>query len=350
MPAEAPVTDRRKPTIADVAAKAGVSVGTVSNVMANAARVRPETRRRVESAIAALGYRPNRVAQSLSRQRTHLVGALVPEVTNPFFAELVQGIERSLSAAQYSVVFATSHEDVELQRRYIEDFHGRRVDGVVLVVAADTEVEEMIAIAADTPVTVVDRVLDGWDADHVTGDSAAGMELAVGHLAQLGHRRFALINGEAKISTARERESTFIRAVAELGGEGEISRGSFTLDSGFAQAEALLGRDDPPTAIIAGNDLIGIATITVAAQRGISVPDELSVIGYDDVPYARLMAPALTTVRAFPETLGIEAARLLLDRLDGHHHDGRHVRIAPELVVRRSTGPARGGGLGGGRG
>jgi DNA-binding LacI/PurR family transcriptional regulator len=330
--------------MADVAQLADVSVGTVSNVITNARRVNPQTRRRVEVAIAQLDYRRDRIAESLSRRRTNLIGALVPEVTNPFFAELVQEIENVVFAAgEYSVVFATSHEGSDSQRRYIESFRERRVDGVIIVVAADTDAADIDAVAAETPVVLVDRALKGWSGDAVLSANEVGVGLAVDHLGQLGHVRIALINGELKLPTARERRHGFEQAMRARGLSAVgISQGSFTLESGYAQMEALLALPEPPTAVVAANDLLAMAAITAATARGLRVPRDVSVVGYDDITYSRLVSPPLTTVRQPARDMAREAASLLLDRLSNAPRESRRVVFQPELIVRRSTGPVQG--------
>jgi LacI family transcriptional regulator len=331
----------KRPTMADVAQLANVSVGTVSNVLTNARRVNPQTRRRVEGAIAQLGYRRDRVAESLSRRRTNLIGALVPEVTNPFFAELVQEIENVVFAAgEYAVVFATTHEGSDSQRRYLESFRDRRVDGVIIVVAADTNASDIEAVAAETPVVLVDRAVQGWNGDAVLSTNEAGVEFAVDHLSQLGHVRIALINGELKLPTARERLRGFEQAMQARGlSPVGISQGSFTLESGYAQMEVLLGIPEPPTAVVAANDLLAMAAISAATAHGLRVPRDVSVVGYDDITYARLVSPPLTTVRQPAREMAREASNLLLDRLSTGPRESRRLVFQPELVVRRSTGP-----------
>ena len=208
---QANLTRRVRSTIADVARRAGVSVGTVSNVLSNPRAVRAQTRRRVEVAIAELNYRPNRIAQSLSRQHTNIVGMVVPDISNPFFSELMLGVEHVLNAADYAVVFGNAHDDAAKQRRYFDGFRERRVDGMVIAITPGTEIEDVASVGADLPVVMVDRTLSGWHGDEVVGDNAAGMEMAVAHLYQLGHRRLALVNGETRLSTAAQRSEGFER-------------------------------------------------------------------------------------------------------------------------------------------
>ena len=325
----------------DVARLAGVSIGTVSNVLANRAAVRPATRRRVEAAIAELKYRPNRIARSLVGQRTHVVGMVVPDVANPFFAELMQGAEEELESAGYAVVFGNSHGSEARQLRYLESFRDRQVDGLILVLAPSTEAAVLSEMGAHMALVLVDRSLPDWRGDQVVGDDEAGMQLAVGLLAQMGHRRLGLINGEPGISTARRRRLGFEASLRKWGLDPRcVTDGSFTMGSGFAQAARLLDVPEPPTAICAGNDLLAMAALAAATGRGLRVPQDVSIVGYDDIAYARLLSPGLTTVRQPAASMGAEAARLLLERIDRGRTEPRTIVIRPELVVRGSTGPA----------
>src|SRR5262245_2275380 len=255
----------KRPTIADVARLAGVSTGTVSNVMANHRSVRSDTRRRVEAAMAQLRYRPNRVAQSLTRQRTHVVGMVVPDIANPFFSELLHGTEGELEAAGYAVVFGNSHDGGARQLRYLGSFRERQVDGLVVAMAPDTEIADLEDVAAGLPFILVDRTLPGWTGDQVLGDDERGIEMAVDHLVRLGHRRLALVNGERRLSTAQLRRRGFEAALAARGLRPTcLSEGSFTMESGFAQAARLFELPEPPTAICAGNDLLALAAAAAA--------------------------------------------------------------------------------------
>ena len=338
---QANLTRRARFTIADVARRAGVSVGTVSNVLSNPRAVRAQTRRRVEVAIAELNYRPNRIAQSLSRRHTNIVGMVVPDISNPFFSELMLGVEHVLNAADYAVVFGNAHDDAAKQRRYFDGFRERRVDGMVIAITPGTEIEDVASVGADLPVVMVDRTLSGWHGDEVVGDNAAGMEMAVAHLYQLGHRRLALVNGETRLSTAAQRSEGFERALRARGlSPVLLSVGSFTLESGFAQAAQLFSMAQRPTGICAGNDLLAMAVIAAANEYGLRVPEDLSVVGYDDITYARLVSPSLTTVRQSAYSMGTEAARLLMERISGRRSSDRVTVLRPEFVVRRSAGPA----------
>jgi len=333
----------KRPTIVDVARLAHVSTGTVSNVLANHRLVRLRTRRRVEAAITALNYRPNRIAQSLTGRPTRVIGMIVPDVTNPFFSELMLGAEGELEGAGYAVVFGNSHGNATRQSSYLGNFRDRRVDGLILVIAAETEAEALSEPADGIPLVLVDRTLDRWQGDQVLGDNEAGMKLAVEHLVKLGHRRIALINGE-DVWTGARRKRGFEAALEQEGLKPDpryVSHGSFTFDSGLVQARRLLALADRPSSICAGNDLLAMAAIVAAQERGISVPSDLSVVGYDDIAYAQLVSPGLTTVRQAATKMGAEASRLLLDRFTNERTEDRTIVIRPTLVTRGSTAPVR---------
>jgi len=324
-----------KTTIADVARAAEVSTGTVSHVLSGARNVRPETRARVERVIAELCYRPSTIARALTSRRTRTVGMIVPDVTNPFFADLIWQVERALTDADYALIFGNSANDPERERSYLEGLLQRGVDAAVLVVTADTDESLLRRIAEEIPTVHVDRPAGAADA--VVGDNAAGTAVAVDHLVALGHRRIALVNGDERLPTARERRAGFDAAAARHGLEAAAhTAGPFTLESGQRLALRLL--EYGPTAVLAGNDLIAMGVLNAASERGLRVPAELSVVGYDDIAYAAFTSPPLTTVRQPGGEMGTETARLLLSRLDGYDGDPRRVVVHPELVVRASTG------------
>lgn len=327
----------------DVARAARVSVGTVSNVVSGTRNVRPETRARVERAIAELGFRPDGVARALIRRRTQTVGMVVPDVTNPFFSELVWEVERALTEADYAVLFGNSANDPARERRYLEAFLGRRVDALVVAVTAGADGGLVRGLAAEVPTVFVDRLVPS-DVDSVVGDNDAGTALVVDHLVGLGHRSIALVNGEEGLETARAREAGARAALARHGLEPAArTSGAFTLASGEEQGRAVLGGGRLPTAVVAANDLLAMGVLAAAAGAGLGVPADVSVTGYDDIAYAAFTAPPLTTARQSARAMGEEAARLLLARLEGDGSPPRRAVVEPELRVRASTGAPPGG-------
>jgi LacI family transcriptional regulator len=327
----------------DVAEAAGVSLGTVSHVLSGSHPVNPETRERVDVAIRQLAFRPNRVARALAGDRSSTIGVLLPDIANPFFAELARGAEDVLGRADFAVLFGNSDNDAGKERRYLSNFSERRVDGMIALTTAGADAEELRQLTAYIPVVVVDRVAPGWGGDTVVGDNETGMMLAVRHLAQLGHRRIALINGDPGLSTAIERRAGFVRAASDEGLEVRLlSEGEFTFESGFDQARALLALPEPPTGVCAANDLLALAVLGAAADLGRRVPRDLSVVGYDDIVFAKVASPALTTIHQPAYDMGAAAAKLLLKRLrDSTRRASRRVVMKPALVVRASTAPVR---------
>lgn len=334
----------KKPTMQDVADAAGVSLGTVSHVLSGSHPVRPETRERVERAVQVLAFSPNRVARALAGDRSSTIAVLLPDIANPFFAELARGAEDVLGRADYAVVFGNSDNDAGKERRYLSNFGERRVDGVIALTTAGADAQELRQLTAQMPVVLVDRVMRGWRGDTVVGDNEAGMMLAVRHLAQLGHRRIALINGDPGLSTAIERRGGFLRAASDEGLDIRLlSDGAFTYESGFDQARTVLALPVPPTAVCAANDLLALAVLGAAAEMGRRVPRDLSVVGYDDIVFARVASPALTTIHQPAYDMGAAAADLLLERLrKSTERAARRVVMKPQLVVRASTGSLAG--------
>ena len=330
-------------TIKDVAALAGISYTTVSHVLNKTRPVSEPVRLKVEAAIAELDYVPSAVARSLKARSTATIGLLVPNSVNPYFAELARGIEDACERNGYCVILCNSDDNPQKQRSYLSVLLEKRVDG--LVVASVGEERDLLDSLASvrTPMVIVDRALDGVDADLVRVDHEQGAYLATRHLLDLGHVDIACINGPANTSVAKLRLAGFRRALREAGvglRDGRVLDGDFTSLGGYEAAAQLLSRDRP-TAIFAANDLMGIGVLRAAAERSISVPGELSVIGFDDIQMCPYVYPALTTVGQSIRELGEMAAAILLRRIVGSGSAALEQRIiAPKIVLRESTGPS----------
>jgi LacI family transcriptional regulator len=324
-------------TIVDVAKRAGVSTGTVSNVLSGARRVSPQTRRRVEQACDELAFRPSRVARALSQRRTHAVGMLVPDVTNPFFGALILTAERALAERGYAVLFGNAGNDAHVERRYLAEFVERRVDGIVAATSG-VEADVLVAVGEQTPTVLVDRTIAGWPGDSVVGDDRGGMALAVAHLVALGHERIALLDGEHALSTGRARLDGAVDELARLGLEpAAVTSGPFTLESGYERASEILGAAPRPTAICAANDLLAIGAMRAAGARAVDVPTGLSITGFDDIAFAPYVSPPLTTVRQKPQLIASAIVDVLTRRIADPAAPPARIVVDPELVVRRST-------------
>lgn len=329
-------------TIKDVAALAGISYTTVSHVLNKTRPVSEPVRLKVEAAIAELDYVPSAVARSLKARSTATIGLLVPSSVNPYFAELARGIEDACERNGYCVILCNSDDNPQKQRSYLRVLLEKRIDG--LIVASVGEDRDLLDSLSNvrTPMVVVDRALEGVDADLVRIDHEQGAYLATRHLLELGHRDIATIGGPADTGVSQLRLAGFRRAMAEAGAPiapGHVLHSDFTSPGGHAAAARLLD-GERPTAIFAGNDMIGFGVLRAAAERNIDVPGELSVIGFDDIELSRYVYPALTTVGQSIRELGESAAGLLLSRIAKPCRDNAEQRIvAPRIVLRESTGP-----------
>jgi LacI family transcriptional regulator len=286
-----------------------------------------------------LGYRPNKVARALTLQRTNTVGMVIPDVANPFFGELMRGVEEVARGIGCCVLFGNTDNNPVEERRYLTEFSERRVDGLLVVVAAGGD-GIVSALPSSVPVVALDRVPEGWSADAVVVDNRHGIEQAVAHLVKLGHRRIGFIGGDQTQSTGRERRSGFEEALARRGLEPAwISEGPFSLDSGHAQADHLFRqpRSRWPTALVAANDLLALGVLAAAREASVAIPDDLSVCGFDDIAYAALAVPPLTSVRQPAREIGAQAARLLFDRIEGRAGPPQTRVVRTTLIVRAST-------------
>ena len=328
-------------TIKDVAALAGISYTTVSHVLNKTRPVSEPVRLKVEEAIARLDYVPSAVARSLKAKSTATIGLLVANSLNPYFAELARGIEDYCERNNYCVILCNCDDDPDKQRSYLRVLLEKRVDGLVVASAGgDAGLASGLA-GVRTPMVIVDRSLEGIDADLVRIDHEQGAYLATRHLLDLGHRAIACIGGPAITSVAHMRKAGYLRALSEAGvtpNDDWMIESDFSCTGGYEAAGRLLS-GDRPSAIFACNDMMGIGVLRAAAERHIRVPEQLSVIGFDDVQMSRYVYPALTTVGQSILQLGETAAQVLLRRIATPQQAVEQLIVAPSIVLRESTGP-----------
>jgi len=326
-------------SIHDVAARAGVSVTTVSHALNGTRFVSEQARAKVEEAAHALGYVPSQVARGLKHNTTRTLGMLVPNNSNPYFAEIIRGVEHHCYAAGYSLVLCNSNDDPERQAAHLRVLAERRVDGLVLVASGDDAQIARACADLRLPLVLVDREIDAIEADLIEADHAAGGELATAHLLALGHARVACIGGPAGLRPSDQREAGWRRALAGAGvapREDEFVRGDFGPQSGAAAMRRLLKSRRRPTAVFVCNDLMAIGALAAAHAEGLDVPHDLSVVGFDDIELAAYTMPPLTTVAQPKEAIGTGAAELLLERLGAGRSEPRRVILQPELRGRAS--------------
>lgn len=329
--------------IKDVARRAGVSVGTVSNVINSPDRVGAETRRRVEAAIAELGYVRNVHARQLRIGHSRIVGLLVLDMGNPFFVDVARAAERAAHRAGLGVMVCTSNQSAEEESEYLALFAEQRVRGVLLTPADGTGRTVEAFRRHGIPFVLVDRdVADDGAGCSVSVDDVVGGTLAVRHLTAAGHRHIAYVSGPPHLQQIRDRRAGAQAALAEagLGPEALTELPTRTLDAaaGRDAASRLLGLPRTPTAVFCANDLLALGVLQTLFAAGIDVPRDLAIVGYDDIEFAAAAAVPLTSVRQPAAAMGSLAAELLLEELaeDGKHAH-RQVVLQPELVVRRSS-------------
>ena len=335
----------KRATINDIASRAGVSKSTVSHVLNNTRFVAKETKAQVLSVIEELNYRPSHVARSLSVRSTRTVGMLISDVSNPFYHQIVQGVEDTALANDYSVFLFNANYNLERSLRYLRSMIERRVDGVLLMSSRMSEELLDLLSAERVPALVLDwQHVDAPDVCSITFDFEPSIRQMVDYLLTLGHTRFAHVSGDLNLSTARVRRDLFLQILAERGVPAEavpVILGNFRIDGGRQAMKKLLTLPKLPTAIFTVNDLTAIGLIFEAQAAGLRVPDAFSVVGVDDIPLSQEITPTLTSLALPRYELGKRGMRMLLDLTNGADNEPRHQSVSPTLTVRGSTAAPR---------
>jgi DNA-binding LacI/PurR family transcriptional regulator len=324
----------------DVAREAGVSRALVSLVMRERPNVSEERRQRVLAVAARLGYRPNAMARSLASRRTRTVGVILDDLRNPFFAEIAGGVEDLASRTGYQLLLATGGRQARRERAALGALLEHRVSGIILV-SPRMPARHIAAAAAEAPVVIVGRTMRGVDADSVVINEAHGTDLVLDHLVGLGHERIAHVDGGSGAG-GPQRRSAYLRGMRarRLGRHARVIGGDFTEEAGVSAAAELLRLRELPTAIFAANDMVAAGLLGGLDRGGISVPDDVSIVGYDNILIAHLAHVSLTTVDQPRTEIGRLALELLLDRIDNRRPNEVRL-IEPSLVVRSTTAPPR---------
>jgi len=334
----------RPVTIRDVARAAGVHPGTVSRALDDEKRalVNAETAARVLEAAQSLGYRPNRIARGLKTNRSYTIGVLIPDITNPLFPPILRGIEDRLGAAGYTALVVNTDNDPSRERIHLEAMRARQVDGFISATARlDRELLDEIG-AGTVPLVLVNRSLEDRSVSSVTVNDRQGIGLAVDHVVGLGHTRIAHVAGPQNLSTGHRRYLGFVAAMQAAGLE--VIEGLvrycryFTEEEGARACAELLDGGEGPTAIVAANDLVALGCYDALEVRGLSCPRDISIIGFNDMPFVDRLQPPLSSVRVPQREIGTVAADLLLQSLEDGG-EAREILLDPALVVRGSTAP-----------
>jgi DNA-binding LacI/PurR family transcriptional regulator len=333
-------------TMRQIAKRAKVSIGTVSHVINGTAKVRERLRQRVLDAIRSLGYQPSQLARGLRRNQTSMLVMIIPDVTNPFFPAVVRGVEDVAYKSSFRLVLCNTDNDPRKEISYLNELRSYRPAGWLVIPAADSEIASHLkSVAPGAPVVCLDRQPPGWQGDVVLVANEAGAYSATRHLLRMGHRQLAVITGPLHVANAVARLNGFKRALAEAKLPVEpdyIQEARFERNSGYQAATRLLRMLPRPTAIFACNDLMALGVFLAARELGLRCPEDLSIVGFDNLDFAEFTAPALTTVYQPGYQLGTTAARLLLERIAGLQQPPRKVVLPTELKIRHSVAPLSG--------
>jgi LacI family transcriptional regulator len=336
-------------TLKDVALRAGVHPATASRALNPETRilVSEDTARRVLDAAEELGYSPNPVARSLRTRRSHTIGVLIPDLNNPLFPPIVRGLEDRLAAAGYVALIGNTDSDDQRERIIFDQMRARHVDGLVLATARLRHPLLAEASRAEIPVVLINRLAQDYSFPSVTVDNERGVRMAVSHLAGLGHRRIAHIAGPQEMSTGLSRYRGFVTAMESSGLPVDydlvVFAKAFSVEEGLRCTRLLLDQcaarpgQAGCTAIAAANDMLAVGCYSALDEAGLNCPEDMSVVGFNDMPFIDRLRPPLTTIRFPHYQVGTEAAQLLLERIAEHTAPVKILYLAPELIIRGST-------------
>ncbi|WP_405766718.1 LacI family DNA-binding transcriptional regulator [Streptomyces sp. NBC_01538] len=335
-------------TMTDVARHAGVSVATVSHVLNGTRVVRPATRQSVLDAIETLGYSPNTLARSLVTARTRSIGLAVSAISNPYFTEILQGVEACALEHGYSLLLADPHDDPEHERKVVQLLHERRVDGMIVAPSADPGALVAYLTRHELPTVFLDRLVDtpadsAPRFDQVCAENAEPMVRLMAHLTDLGHKRVGLVTGRPGLSSTAERIAGYRIGLAAAGlphDERLVAHGDAGPEGAERATAALLALAAPPTALVTADNAMTIGALRALRGRGLTVPDDLALCCFDDFAWADLLTPGLTAIAQPGRDIGAQAVRLLLERLADPDRPARTVRLPCTFVHRESCGCA----------
>jgi LacI family transcriptional regulator len=334
-------------TIVDVAREAGVSYATVSRVINNNEHVRPRTRERILTAMESLGYEVNRQARSLAGGHSNIIGLLVPDLGTGYIGEIVRGIDDELNTAQYDLMLFTTHERETKEASYVVSLARGMVDGLLLVLPRDPEAYFDTLYRQSVPYILIDHRGMGHADSAVGATNRQGGYEATRYLLQLGHNRIGFITGTMNMGCAQDRLAGYRQALAESGGDTDpalVREGDFHQLRGYTAAQELLSLPTPPTAIFASNDVSAFGAMDAVREHGLRIPDDISIVGFDDIPQASSVRPTLTTVRQPLEQMGRQAVQLLLESIRDRRYLPKRIELATILIERESCRPIRSSG------
>lgn len=330
-------------TLKDVAREADVSISTVSRALNNSEKVHPDTKEHVREVADELGYKPSRVARRLRLKegKASLLGLVIPDIQNPFFADVTRGVEDVAQANDYALLLSNSDEDPEKQRLALDILQTEDVDGVIVPPVSDEDRAIERLLETDIAVVCVDRRMRNTRVDTILSDNRQGAFEAVSHLIELGHERIGFIGGIPRISTLTERRQGYEQALRDHGGAVDpalVKETETRRERGRMLTEELLSLDNPPTALFTGNNLTTLEVLSTLRECGVAVPEEMALVGYDDVPWPMALNPPPTVIDQPGYEMGRRAAEILLERLQNPDRSPTTVTLQPRLIIRQSCG------------
>lgn len=331
-------------SIKDVALRARVSTTTVSHVVNRTRFVSDPVRHEVEAAIRELNYVPSAVARSLKSNSTKTIGMLIPNCSNPYFAEIVRSVEDHCFGAGYTLILCNTDDEPHRQSAYLQALTEKRIDGMIIISTGEGKDFQRMLHGLPIPMVLLDREIDEVNCDLVETAHLQGGLIATEHLIGLGHRRIACLAGPANLNSSAQRIEGWRSALANAGLAAPpelLWHSDFTSQGGFNTMQAILASPLAPTAVFVCNDLMSIGALSAAHQAGIQIPQQMSLIGFDDIELAQFASPALTTIAQPKQRIGIAAVDMVLERIQGGRVQARQVILLPELIVRNSTAVVR---------
>jgi LacI family transcriptional regulator len=331
-------------TIHDVARLAGVSVATVSHVVNESKFVSPQTRQRVQEAVAQLDYRRDGIARSLRRAKSGTIGVLISDISNPYFSDLVRGIEDEIYGRGdgHNFILCNTEEDDGKERLYLNVLREKRVEGMIIAPTGGNETELSKTIASGVPIVFVDRRLDGVPADSVGVNNREASRQAVSHLIALGHRRVALLRANLHADTIVDRADGYREALLKAGLSPDptlVVESASTIDDAQAAASRLLDGPGRPDAVFCTNNFMTLGLMQAIADRGLECPRDIAVVSFDDFPWSKAFRPRLSAVAQPSYEIGVESVNLLFDRISGQRQGAPiHVSLRATLIIRESCG------------
>jgi DNA-binding LacI/PurR family transcriptional regulator len=326
----------------DIARIAGVSLGTVSHVLNDSANVRAPLRKRVLDAVQELGYQPSQLARGLRRDKTNVIGMIIPDITNPFFPGVVRGAEDTAFSNGYRLILCNTDNDHSKELAHLNELRTYLPAGLIVIPSnfSDLTAQAESYRRVGTGVVCVDRLPRNWAGDSVTADNQEGALEATRHLIQMGHKLLAMIIGPQHLTNAKDRLIGFKRAIREAGirvAPEYIQETTFDKQGGYAKTLRLLRLIPRPTAIFAGNDMIALGALRAIHESGLRCPEDISLMGFDDLDFAEVTHPPLSSVSQSGYQLGTTAAHMLIERLHGDNSPAKHIILKTSLSLRSSV-------------